>query len=582
MKASNSPTADHRETPYSLATKLPAARRVLSWLYAGRLILIFALFVQATGRLLRTGPALEVVVGAMLPLTALITFLSYWHTHHKRRPVGEAFLYTQLIFDALLLTLAVHVTGGSESAFAPLYILLMSVASLVLSARGGILIGALAIALYLGSSVWSAGGVIQSSVLLQLGLFVLVALVTAYLGSRLRAAGAALDAALGEIQSELAQLKLDTGDILNTMHTGVLTVDDRGCLVYINPFAEEMLDLPADRSVGAPVLERLDKIAPGLGEVIERSAHARTAIRRYETRPVNEDSFILGVSTTLVDRLDGGGSVVTAIFQDITEKKRVEGLRRRSERLEAVAALSASLAHEIKNPLASIRSSVEQIADGRLDHADNQLLRALVVRESDRLSRLLSEFIDFARVEVATPEPVDFLETVRESIDLVRSHPDAEGREVSLLLDGSPEEMWIRGASDLIHRAIFNLILNAVQWSGENGEVRLTLSVVRSDLLSPAMGALSLLRLTVTDSGPGVPEGIIDNIFDPFFTRRPGGTGLGLALVQRAVEAHSGAIFVDNSIAGKARGATFTMYLPALAEPRSAAAMSQNERYDSK
>jgi two-component system sensor histidine kinase PilS (NtrC family) len=103
-----------------------------------------------------------------------------------------------------------------------------------------------------------------------------------------------------------------------------------------------------------------------------------------------------------------------------------------------------------------------------------------------------------------------------------------------------------------------------VQWAGAGGEVRVAIDEVRSDLLSPALGALSLVRVRVTDTGPGVPEAIVDSIFDPFFTRRPGGSGLGLALVQRAVEAHSGAIFVDNGPAPSRIGATFTLYLPAL------------------
>ena len=252
----------------------------------------------------------------------------------------------------------------------------------------------------------------------------------------------------------------------------------------------------------------------------------------------------------------------------------MEALRRRAERMEAIAGLSASLAHEIKNPLASIRSAVEQIADGQIDREDDLLLKALVTRESDRLSRLLTEFLDFARVEVTTPGPVDVAACVRNVADLVRTHPDSRGRTVTLAVEGAPEELWIRGAGDLLHRAVFNLVLNAVQWAGEGGEARMTLDVVRSDLLSPTLGAHDLVRLTVSDTGPGVPDAMGDHIFDPFFTRRPGGTGLGLALVQRAVEAHRGAIFVDNAPANTRMGATFTLYLPAI-PPDLAIAASQ-------
>ena len=456
--------------------------------------------------------------------------------------------------------MVVQATGGSDSPFAPLYILLLGVAALLLSSRGGFLIGLLAITLYLASTLWGTGGALASAVVFQVGLFVIVALVTGYLGGRLRAAGAAL----GEVQTELAQLRLDTSDILNTMNTGVLTVDGHGALVYINPAGEEMLDVAGEEWIGQPVLEHLDRIAPGLGEVIARSARDQIALHRFETHPVAEESFVLGVSTTLVDRSGEAAPVVTAIFQDITEKKRVEALRRRAERLEAIAGLSASLAHEIKNPLASIRSAVEQIASGQIDRDDDQLLKTLVTRESDRLSRLLTEFIDFARVKVTAPRPVDLVPVVRDVVQLVRAHPDAHGRAIEVDIPTGEHPLRIRGAEDLLHRAMFNLVLNAVQWAGEDGEVRIAIDEVRSDLLSPALGALSLVRVTVTDTGPGVPEAIVDSIFDPFFTRRPGGSGLGLALVQRAVEAHSGAIFVDNGPAHSGLGATFTLYLPAL------------------
>ena len=535
---------------------LPEPRRVLGWLYVARVLLAVALLAPTPG----ADPALDRLAEPFAAVAALFAALSFWYTQQRGRPATESYLYGQLVFDALLVTVVVQATGGSNSPFAPLYILLLGVAALLLSSRGGILIGLLAISLYLASTVWGSDGALASAVIFQVGLFTIVALVTGYLAGRLRAAGAAL----GEVQTELAQLRLDTSDILNTMNTGVLTVDGEGALVYMNPAAEEMLDVAGEEWVGQPVLAHLDRIAPGLGEVIARSAREQLALHRFETHPVAEDSFVLGVSTTLVDRTGEASPVVTAIFQDITEKKRVEALRRRAERLEAIAGLSASLAHEIKNPLASIRSAVEQIASGRIDPDDDQLLKGLVMRESDRLSRLLTEFIDFARVKVTAPRPVDLVPVVRDVVQLVRTHPDAQGRALEVDVPTGSEPLRIRGAEDLLHRAMFNLVLNAVQWAGPGGEVRVAMDEVRSDLLSPALGALSLIRITVTDTGPGVPEAIVDSIFDPFFTRRPGGSGLGLALVQRAVEAHSGAIFVDNGPAHSGIGATFTLYLPAL------------------
>jgi two-component system sensor histidine kinase PilS (NtrC family) len=207
-----------------------------------------------------------------------------------------------------------------------------------------------------------------------------------------------------------------------------------------------------------------------------------------------------------------------------------------------------------------------------VDEEDARVLRGLVVRESDRLSRLLTEFIDFARVKVTAPEPVDFLALVDNVVHLVRAHPDALDRRVEVSLVRAPGAAWIRGDEDLLHRAVLNLVLNGAQWAGEGGAVHLAIDQLHSDLLSPSSGARDVIRLTVSDTGPGVPEELEEQIFDPFFTRRTGGTGLGLALVQRAAEAHGGGVFVKHGPAGSGIGAIFTLHLRAQPAPDAAPA----------
>jgi two-component system, NtrC family, sensor histidine kinase PilS len=540
------------------APRLPGQRRLIGWVYTGRLAAVLALLVRGTWEL-GNGADVVLVASLVLAITLLFTGGSYWYTHRHGRTAGTAFLVGQVAYDVALVSIIVFLTGGGGSILAPLYILVICAAAVLLPFFGGLAVGAITIALYFLVVALSAGE--TGALGLQMTLFAVVALVTSYLGERLRETGTAL----GEVETQLRQLRVDTTDILSTIGTGILTVDGEGKLLYMNPAAEELLRISAASASGAPVIESLDRVAPGLGEVIQRTSSGRTPIRRFETRPIHEDGSILGVSTTLVEREGSAGPpAVTAIFQDITQKMRVEALRRRSERLEAVAELSASLAHEIKNPLASIRSAVEQIGGGEVDEADSRLLTNLVVRESDRLSRLLTEFIDFARVKVISPEPIELPEIAREVVELVRAHPEAHGVEISLHVAGDPAQMRVRGAEDVLHRAVLNLVLNAAQWSPEGGRVDLRLDEVSSDLLSPALGALGLVRLTVTDGGPGIDEEILEDIFNPFFTRRPGGTGLGLALVQRAVEAHGGAVFVDNAAPGTRSGATFSLYLPAL------------------
>ena len=533
-------------------SSLPEPRRLLSWLYLGRVAVAAAIFVAAALAWQNAAPQTTLAATLILVGAAACTAASAWWSHAQRRPLGPNFLYLQVLFDAFLVTGVVHLTGGKESSFAPLYVLVIVEAAVLLPILGGVLIGLLTSILYFADVAWSAHA-FDAGVALQGMLFTAVALVTGYLGDRLRQTGTAL----GEIEVELHQLRLDTNDVLAGIATGVLTVDGGGRLAYLNPAATEILGTDLTAYVGQPVLAALEEAAPGLGRVIESTRTTRDPVRRHET-PEREDGTILGVSTTLLERTDPPS--VTAIFQDITERKRMEGLRRRAERLEAVAELSASLAHEIRNPLASIRSATEQLTGDGVDADDRAVLRDLVVRESDRLSRLLTEFLDFARVKVRSSEPLHVGALVKQVIDLARTHPAAVGREIVFDVDASAAGGLVEGDEDLLHRAVLNLVLNALQWCGAGGRVEVALDVVQSEILSTALDVTRALRLRVSDTGPGVPPDQVEHVFDPFFTLRPGGTGLGLALVQRAAEAHGGAVFVDEPREGW--GATFTLCLP--------------------
>jgi two-component system sensor histidine kinase PilS (NtrC family) len=269
--------------------------------------------------------------------------------------------------------------------------------------------------------------------------------------------------------------------------------------------------------------------------------------------------FPIGVTTTFTEHEDSRRRTATAIFQDLSDQKRIDALRLRAERLEGIAELSASLAHEIKNPLASIRSSVEQIS--RMPHVtdDERTLSGLVIRESDRLSRLLSEFLDFARVQVGRTETVDLAEVARGAAGLAAAHPDRHEsvRVTCVVPEGDP--LNVDGDEDLLHRAVFNLALNAVQAAPAGSEVRIEVAVGSFDALPQGVAFESgAVAVRVTDRGAGISPEIRDRLFDPFFTTKANGSGLGLAVVHRAIEAHRGLVFVDSG----AHGTRFTVILP--------------------
>jgi signal transduction histidine kinase len=241
----------------------------------------------------------------------------------------------------------------------------------------------------------------------------------------------------------------------------------------------------------------------------------------------------------------------------------IERLHTRAQRLEAVAELSASLAHEIKNPLASIRSAAELLAKVPGSDDDTRTLTKLVQRESDRLSRLLSEFLDFARTGVTSIRKADLVEIAHHAADLVARHPSKpEGVRIREVYPS--KSMVVVGDDDLLHRAIFNLLLNAVQASSPGGEVVIETSEISHQHL-PSQAAhftRGALMIQVTDSGRGIADSIKERLFEPFVTTKSGGSGLGLSIVHRAVEAHHGFVLVDSN--GKGSGTKFTVILPKL------------------
>jgi len=265
------------------------------------------------------------------------------------------------------------------------------------------------------------------------------------------------------------------------------------------------------------------------------------------------------VSARLREQSSGREALAAELAQFRLQKADLDELRTRARKLEAVAELSASLAHEIRNPLAAIRSAVEQLGDSPQSSNDERALSALVQRESDRLSRLLSDFIDFARLDGVRLVPMDALEVARNTVALAENHPDKpDGVRISIALPRTP--VVVDGDPDLLHRALFNLLLNAIQASPPGGTVFVEAAEL-SPRQTPIDGAPFIsggLAIRISDEGGGIPDEIRKRMFDPFVSTKRGGSGLGLAVVQRAITAHSGLVLVDST----GHGSRFTVLLP--------------------
>ena len=525
-------------------------------MYLARLTMSGAIFTAAVLAWRNADASLTLVASLLITAALVFTAGSALYSIILRKPLRPTFLYAQSLFDLAVVTAIVHVTGSGSSQFAALYILVIAAASLLLPFSGGLLIAALGCVLYIADVIVTPGTPLDIGVWLQLGVFSSVALGSGYIAARLRQAGAGTE----QLAAELVKVRLQAADILKNIRSGIVTVDSTGGLVYANPAASQLLGLPLESRIGSRVIETIAQAAPELARALERAASDGTRTSRAEgTITARDRRFPIGLNTTRSEGDDSAASATaTAIFQDISDQKRIDALHARAERLEAVAELSASLAHEIKNPLAAIRSAVETLGRSPRTNADERTLSDLIVRESDRLSRLLSEFLDFARVRVARVEAVDLAVVARGAASLAAAHPDRPN-DVDVVCVGANDGLVVEGDEDLLHRAVFNLALNAVQASPHGGRVRVELAPLSMDQVPAGMSFdLGGVALRVSDDGPGIPAEIRDRLFDPFFTTKPGGSGLGLSIVHRAIEAHSGFVFVDSDD----RGTRVTVLLP--------------------
>jgi PAS domain S-box-containing protein len=534
--------------------RLPDRRQLLIWLFVGRLVLAVAITLAA-GLVWTDKPQVAYLASVGVILALVVTAYGVWVVRTRKADPGLVFIAVQFVVDVGLVLVLVHFLGPGGGTGPALFVLLIAFYAILLPFQFGLAAACVASTAYVVDSLQHSDAV--AALALQTVVFLVVFAVVAALGQRLREAGVEQQT----LEYELQRVRLEADVILRNIHSGVLTVGSDGNLEYANPTAQRLLGMEYGPGIGSPVMSVVRERSPALWTALVEGLEQGRRVQRGEAL-VNTgtgDQFSIGLSTTTFQQPGQSSPSVTAVFTDISDSKRVAELQLRTERLEAVTALSASLAHEIKNPLASIRSSVEQLARSSYAGDDEQTLARLIVRESDRLSRLLTEFLDFSRVRVARSEPVDLYELAHAALGVVKAHPD-RGPAAELAIEG--DSTIILGDEDLLHRTLVNLVLNAVQVAGEQ-PVRVTIALAtvgRRELPASMIPRKQGVRIQVRDTGPGIPEDIRHRLFEPFVSRRSGGSGLGLAIVQRAIEAHRGAIFVESA---PGAGTTFTIYLPA-------------------
>jgi len=462
----------------------------------------------------------------------------------RRGRVGAGAAYAQVLGDVLLASGLVYLTGGSDSPFIFAYSLGVIAAAILLYQRGALLaasassgaFGALSLLIQAGllrspqgSAMPSSGKVwfaILSNTLAQF----LIAALANYLVRQLWTTGGRLS----QREADLKRIADLQRQILACMLSGLVTCDQDGTISFINKATEGIFGLGGQGS--AP--RNIEELIPGILKL--------GPVRRGEvTVQTPFGSRILGLSVT---PLEGQSKSLLVVFQDLTDLRALESELRRVDHLASLGTLAAQLAHEIQNPLAAMRGSAQLLGGEVRDGSSSQRLSTILVRESDRLTKLVEEFLQFAR----PPAPVTRLESLgkiaAEAMEMLRADPLSAGINVELRTAEAPAHV----DADQIRQILLNLIRNALAAVGRAGKVRVSVA---------QFGAECQIR--VWDSGGRIPESDLGRIFDPFYTTQKGGTGLGLSITHSLVRAHGGKIQVTSS---PEHGTEFLVSLPAARE----------------
>jgi two-component system sensor histidine kinase PilS (NtrC family) len=460
----------------------------------------------------------------------------------------------------------VYYSGGVLGQFTTVFCLTIAAAAFLLEMPGGLTTAVLSSLCFIGFQGLEAWGIVVPpgkgdlppgrvsgliDAYMHASMFLLVGTVGGYLADRIKRKGRALQNA----ESALEQLRVDTNYILENMSSGVLVVDVDGRVATMNAAAEEILEVRKDDVLSHHVDSTLGPRVPDLArELVQSLATERPRRRQEISGHTRAGSYRpLGISISpLTDGTQRRRGVI-AVFQDLTEVHEMRERVRKADRLAAVGELSAGIAHELRNPLASISGSIEMLYHELSLDGENRRLMELIMRESDRLDRIISDFLEFARLRTPRRTPSKLDRCIEEVVTLVRQNAEkSAGIEIRTSFASGLPAVWMD--DEQMRQVFMNLAVNACESMNHGGTLHIAAERAGADWV----------RVSFQDTGCGIdPEGL-ERMFEPFFTTKDGGTGLGLAMANKIVNAHGGSIEFRNAD----RGAVFTIVLPVGAPAR--------------
>ena len=516
-------------------------------------------------------PEISLLFLYLVIITSYILSLFYFFLLNLTKNI-KITLYIQALCDVLMITGLVYATGGISSVYAVFYTLVIIYSVLFLERRGGLIIASACSICYgllldleyykiltpLYAIVFQdnpfTAGYVFSKIIIYILSFYLIAFLAIFVVEQEKKTRTLLQ----EKETAFDQLDLLHRSIIESVDTGILTINLRGQIKSFNRAAEEI--------TGYSFAEVEDKnivdLFPEYGDLLEnihtgghpysQQSRVEMYIESHEKKPLT-----LGCSVSFLN--DGTGKRIgdILVFQDLTAIKKMELILEKNRRLAFIGEMAAGLAHEMRNPMASISGSIQVLHKSLPLNEPDERLMQIILRGKDQLESFMRDFLLLSRPTPGMSEMIKITDIIEDTLESIRYLPDwrEDIQVIKSLQDHLP---FIRANKTEIRQLIWNVLMNAIQSMPNGGRV-----TIETGKDTPDISAGQFLEIKISDNGQGIMENDLGKIFEPFYTTREKGTGLGLAIVNRIVEGHAGKIKVDSK---SGEGTTFTIWLPCLQE----------------
>lgn len=454
------------------------------------------------------------------------------------------FAYAQLIIDAIGEIVLIYLTGGIESWFTSIMLLTVMASPIVLNKRAGYTIATILSILYGSMLDLQYYGVIsllyestlrEKDFLYNIFTHITALYLTAYLAGYLVSRLEKTTRKLEEKDINLQDLTLFNRELIESLPSGLLTTDINGQIVIFNKAAEAITGLSRSQVIGKDIKELFPFLTPPF-EVQRKEA----------TVNLNGDERIVGLTISETLNSDGIKTGHICIFQDITHLKKMESELNYKRTLATIGELSANMAHEIRNPLASLKGAIEMLREGKISKEQSEKLMNIALNEMDRLNKIITDFLMYSRPSPPVFTSFDLHELLGETLDMAMTGSSNQGS--TSIKKGFKGDLYITGDPNKLRQVFLNLTINAIEAMTNGGELKVSTRVQDG-----------YVDIRFEDSGVGITPENLEKIFYPFYTTKDWGTGLGLSIVYRIIQEHKGNIRVD-SVPGK--GSIFELELP--------------------